>query len=862
MLMHNRINFREKPANKTPTELMKEMRQESLIELIENPEKTSNEFQKSLQNERLQINENLNETIFTFGAHQRSYDLPKVLNIITQNIESGGIERKQMEREKEEKKHDENNEIEKTQGKKKTKKRTEKKKEQKIDKKKKKFVASKKVVELTRKFRQQQFDPVHTTREYCRQNNETKIEKTLNILAEKREQASQRLREKVLENYQSFIQTSNVISQMENDLQIMHKLLEENVSNVKEMEIFTTYEHTFNNLELIPLFAEKKNELLQREISAKLVWIFNSPQRLKLSIKQRNFQNCVDLIEKVLDVLNKNSNLQRIQLVKTHKDHVQPDELSKPKFFVEIFKRKIEKKREKLCKVLYATLNSPAINKQESRECLSLLVRLGKSEEAQNFFLESRRELITKKIKEIQFEGDLLIYVSELSKRVFVALRQTCEDFRSSFVFKPTFSSLIIWLTQEIERLISILYRQLHHTNNFQIIIECVGIVNRYHHLTLQNIGIDISFLFPQYFFPLIATSLSGYVDRIKNTFSKLVAEEQWVSKELILQRKEANVLQQTNEKRNTSEIPSNTPTSVIIKLSHSAREFYTYINNFVADVSEIVSIELYSHVINSVVELFNFYISLLNKKMFQYISSDIRDAITIISNSLNIFSDLLPRVIDRFEHLLKRPANQLNALIHQLSQKHYQMIESFSQHFARVLVSSDSFRELMATNYYAKTVDLESAVPSKTITDAMIAIFSLPTKFERSNLSIEMIDEIVSLCIYEITEIYANEAKDWEKFKHIVFYEGGLQQIVLDMQFIRRCSRFLDNKKILENITQVTKSAIISYCKMNKTDPQSVLQPEIWFSSRLDAFVSNNQFLSRSRYLENPRNRKKKKNK
>lgn len=64
---------------------------------------------------------------------------------------------------------------------------------------------------------------------------------------------------------------------------------------------------------------------------------------------------------------------------------------------------------------------------------IALLVRLKAGPAARNTFLQSREDVIRKRVRMIRFDGHVGTYVGDLSVVVFTCIRHTADWFLSSF---------------------------------------------------------------------------------------------------------------------------------------------------------------------------------------------------------------------------------------------------------------------------------------------------------------------------------------------------------------------------------------------------------------------------------------------
>jgi hypothetical protein len=85
-----------------------------------------------------------------------------------------------------------------------------------------------------------------------------------------------------------------------------------------------------------------------------------------------------------------------------------------------------------LTQMLY-DLSSPDIRKTPAARLVFLLTRLDASDAARDTFLQTRRQVMLKRIRSIRCEGDTSIYISELGIVCFTVIRHTSDWYMSAF---------------------------------------------------------------------------------------------------------------------------------------------------------------------------------------------------------------------------------------------------------------------------------------------------------------------------------------------------------------------------------------------------------------------------------------------
>jgi aminoglycoside N3'-acetyltransferase len=78
-------------------------------------------------------------------------------------------------------------------------------------------------------------------------------------------------------------------------------------------------------------------------------------------------------------------------------------------------------------------LSSSEIRKTQAVHLVSLLSRLDQVDLARETFLKARREVMLKRVRAIKAEGDISIYISELSIVCFTIIRHTSDWYMTAF---------------------------------------------------------------------------------------------------------------------------------------------------------------------------------------------------------------------------------------------------------------------------------------------------------------------------------------------------------------------------------------------------------------------------------------------
>src|SRR5690606_14093551 len=124
------------------------------------------------------------------------------------------------------------------------------------------------------------------------------------------------------------------------------------------------------------------------------------------------------------------------------------------------------------------------------RKSVSWLVRLGFEDRARDAFFESRTETIKKLTRQISFEGDIPLYISQVCLVQFTLIKNSVEVFNSCFEYRLS-SALVQWAKARIEEFADLLERQLDGVDRKnRAYRDCMDVVKG-HSAMLVEVGLD-----------------------------------------------------------------------------------------------------------------------------------------------------------------------------------------------------------------------------------------------------------------------------------------------------------------------------------------------------------------------------------
>lgn len=131
----------------------------------------------------------------------------------------------------------------------------------------------------------------------------------------------------------------------------------------------------------------------------------------------------------------------------------------------------------------------------------SYLLRLDQGEKARQLFLDARTELLKKRTRQIKFEGDTGLYISELGMVHFTLIKNTSEWYMSAFKDGRMASGFVQWAWERVEEYAELFRRQVYGAEEER---EEESVVREVKEISLRlagqlkEVGLDFSYLLEQ----------------------------------------------------------------------------------------------------------------------------------------------------------------------------------------------------------------------------------------------------------------------------------------------------------------------------------------------------------------------------
>lgn len=162
----------------------------------------------------------------------------------------------------------------------------------------------------------------------------------------------------------------------------------------------------------------------------------------------------------------------------------------------QVLKMKLEQRVQELTDVLLHELSQDYLSRDEVQSNVQLLILLKAGDKAKHTLLDSRRNLIRRRIKEVEFQGDIVGYITQVAIIHFRMIRSTIEIFSACYRDAPeTSSSLVEWAKNEVDSYILLFARQLFNIKPESDTYQACASITKQESEQLKEVGLDLSFM-------------------------------------------------------------------------------------------------------------------------------------------------------------------------------------------------------------------------------------------------------------------------------------------------------------------------------------------------------------------------------
>ncbi|BGP54222.1 hypothetical protein JCM8202_001355 [Rhodotorula sphaerocarpa] len=231
------------------------------------------------------------------------------------------------------------------------------------------------------------------------------------------------------------------------------------------------FDSSFADADFDPVEALGLSDSSTRDSS----WIGDFSDELSVAVSVREFENAVSLIERAKSIL---------------------PQLAAHPHISQRFRSKLDDRTDELVSSLLHDLSNPSIRKSGVVRTTNWLLRLGLGERARETFLSARGVLVKRRTRQIKFEGDISMYISELAMVSFTLIKNTCEWYMAAFKDNSMASGFVRWASEQVEVYAETFRRQVYGVDQDGKVVEESLEMTKAHGAMLRDVGLDFTFLF------------------------------------------------------------------------------------------------------------------------------------------------------------------------------------------------------------------------------------------------------------------------------------------------------------------------------------------------------------------------------
>jgi hypothetical protein len=390
-------------------------------------------------------------------------------------------------------------------------------------------------------------------------------------------------------------------------------------------------------------------------------WVKDAPENLDVFIAQREFEQAVDLIDKM-------------------KRHIKdcPDQIS-----LKDIRARVNYRINHLGEVLMKELQSSPSGSlrggpRAARKAISLLLRLGRATKACELFLANHSRINEHELKQIKLEGATTIYITNVSSTFFNSLSNAAREFSEAFKNNTSsFSSFVTWAIREIDSFlrnycVESIFPPVKSNLNFTMVTECVSII-RAQCKTLLKSGLDLDFKIMNFLHVDLSNALCDARELLEAKLTTIGGADTWDPMDC--RQNQAQVAQIVLHLDNIGvPSPSNLVNDNIVDLSKTVFTSCQSILNYVDSYFKIHTPELLGVFTQCLCDLFRHSVSIIAKAMGEDTLLPKTDFLT--KNSDLLILSALPALTLKIQKSISREIPEMVALQEELKQ-HMELIKS-----------------------------------------------------------------------------------------------------------------------------------------------------------------------------------------
>lgn len=201
-----------------------------------------------------------------------------------------------------------------------------------------------------------------------------------------------------------------------------------------------------------------------------LRWVESQLDELDETIAHRQFENAVASVGKLkmlAQTLAKNNGL-----------------------VSELIYLKVDERSSRLASIITSDLTENPAQQTSVKANVQWLVKLDYEDRAREAFLEARTAMLKKRTRQVRFEGDVALYISQVALVQFTLIKNTVQIYNDCFEYRLA-SSLVRWAKEHITAYIDLLGRQLQAVDRGSKVFEDCMEITRIHSTMLVDCGLD-----------------------------------------------------------------------------------------------------------------------------------------------------------------------------------------------------------------------------------------------------------------------------------------------------------------------------------------------------------------------------------
>ena len=391
-------------------------------------------------------------------------------------------------------------------------------------------------------------------------------------------------------------------------------------------------------------------------------WVKDAPENLDVYIAQREFEQAVNLIDKLKSHLKDSSDQIALRDIRVRVNY------------------RVNLLGEVLMKELQSSPSgSLRGGPRAARKAISLLLRLGRASKACELFLENHSRINEHELKQIKLEGATTIYITNISTAFFTSLSNAAKEFTEAFKNNSsTYSSFVTWAIKELysflkDYCIESIFPPVRSNLNFVMVTECVSII-RTQCAMLTKAGLDLDFKVMNFLHSQLVQALVDARELLENKLSTLGSTDTWDPMDC--RQNQAQVAQIILHLTNIGiPSPSNLVKNNIVDLSKTIFTSCQSILSYIDSYFKIHTPELLEAFTDSLGDLFRYIIvSIIGKTMEEPRFLPKTDF--LIKNAELLILSALPALTLKIQKTIDREIPEMVALQDELK-KHVELVSS-----------------------------------------------------------------------------------------------------------------------------------------------------------------------------------------